>query len=85
VPFRRLAGVVSLSEALDDPAYVRSGTFVSDAFQVYQFKVAATDGRAFDEVPPTHKALIERVFKLGTPLRPPHRGMLVQNNRNRTI
>lgn len=75
---------VPLSEALDDPAYVRSGSFVSDAFQVYQIKVAMTDGRAFDEVPPTHKALIERVFKLGTPLRPPHRGMLVQNKRKRT-
>lgn len=75
---------VPLSEALDDPAYVRSGSFVSDAFQVYQIKVAMTDGRAFDEVPPTHKALIERVFKLGTPLRPPHSGMLVQNKRKRT-
>ncbi|AXI53651.1 hypothetical protein C1J05_03235 [Sulfitobacter sp. JL08] len=74
---------VSLAEALDDPAYVRSGSFVSDAFEVYQIKVAAADGRALDAVPPTHKALIERVFELGAPLRPPRRGMLVQNKRQR--
>jgi peptidoglycan/xylan/chitin deacetylase (PgdA/CDA1 family) len=73
-----------LSEALDDPAYVHSGTFVSDAFQVYQIKVADADGRALDAVPPTHKALIDRVFELGAPLRPPRRGMLVQNKRIRT-
>jgi hypothetical protein len=61
---------VPLSEALDDPAYLRSGTIVTDAFQVHQIKIAAADGRALDAVPPTHKALIERVFELGTPLRP---------------
>lgn len=75
---------VPLSEALDDPAYARSGSFISDAFQVYQIKVAAADGIALDEVPPTHKALIERVFELGGPLRPPRRGILVQNMRKRT-
>lgn len=74
---------VPLSEALDDPAYRRSGTIVTDAFQVLQIKIAAADGRALDAVPPTHKALIERVFELGTPLRPPRRGMLVQNIRAR--
>ena len=74
---------VSLSEALDDPAYVRSGSFVSDAFQVYQIKVATADGQSFDEVPSTHKALIKRVFELGTPLRPSRRGVLVQNKRKR--
>lgn len=75
---------VSLAEALDDPAYSRSGSFVSDAFEVYQIKVAVADGRAMDAVPPTHKSLIERVFELGVPLRPPRRGVLVQNKRERT-
>jgi len=74
---------VPLSEALDDPAYARSGSFVTDAFQVYQIKIATADGRALDAVPPTHKALIDRVFELGTPLRPARRGMLVQNMRAR--
>ena len=74
---------VPLSEALDDPAYMRSGTIVTDAFQVYQIKIATADGRDLDAVPPTHKALIERVFELGTPLRPPRRGILVQNMRAR--
>ncbi|MCH5377189.1 MAG: polysaccharide deacetylase family protein [Planctomycetes bacterium] len=74
---------VPLSEALDDPAYLRSGTIVTDAFQVHQIKIAAADGRALDAVPPTHKALMERVFELGTPLRPSRRGMLVQNTRAR--
>ena len=74
---------VPLSEALDDPAYLRSGTIVTDAFQVHQIKIAAADGHALDAVPPTHKALIERVFELGTPLRPSRRGMLVQNMRAR--
>ena len=60
------------------------GSFISDAFQVYQIKVATADGIALDEVPPTHKALIERVFELGGPLRPPRRGILVQNMRKRT-
>ena len=75
---------VPLSEALDDPAYLRSGTIVTDAFQVHQIKIAAADGLSLDAVPPTHKALIERVFELGTPLRPARRGMLVQNKRART-
>lgn len=75
---------VPLSEALDDPAYLRSGSFVSDAFQVYQVKVAAAEGRVLDEIPPAQKDLIERVFELGTPLRPPRRGMLVQNKRPNT-
>ena len=74
---------VPLSEALEDPAYRRSGTIVTDAFQVYQVKIAAADGRALDAVPPTHKTVIERVFELGTPLRPSRRGMLVQNMRAR--
>jgi peptidoglycan-N-acetylglucosamine deacetylase len=74
---------VPLSEALDDPAYSRSGTIVTDAFQVYQIKIAAADGHALDAVPATHKAVIERVFELGTPLRPSRRGMLVQNMRAR--
>lgn len=72
---------VPLSEALDDPAYLRSGSIVTDAFQTYQIKIAAADGRALDAVPPTHKALVERVFELGTPLRPPRHGMLVQDMR----
>ena len=72
---------VPLSEALDDPAYLRSGSIVTDAFAVYQIKIAAAEGRALHAVPPTHKALIERVFDLGTPLRPPRRGMLVQDLR----
>ena len=75
---------VPLSEALDDPAYLRSGTIVTDAFQVYQIKIAAADGRTLDAVPPTHKALIERVFELGTPLRPLRHGMLVENMRAST-
>ncbi|MGJ8589971.1 MAG: hypothetical protein ACSHXW_17665 [Yoonia sp.] len=74
---------VPLSEALEDPAYRRSGTIVTDAFQVYQVKIAAADGRALDGVPPTHKTVIERVFELGTPLRPSRRGMLVKNMRAR--
>jgi hypothetical protein len=72
-----------LSEALDDPAYLRSGTIVTDAFQVYQVKMAISDGRTVDALPPTHKALIARVSELGAPLRPPRRGMLVQNRRPR--
>ncbi len=75
---------VPLAEALDDPAYTRSGSFVTDAFQVYQIKVATADGRTLETVPPSHKALIDRVFELGTPLRPERRGMLVQNSRART-
>jgi peptidoglycan/xylan/chitin deacetylase (PgdA/CDA1 family) len=75
---------VPLSEALEDPAYARSGTIVTDAFQVYQVKMAAAEGKALDAVPPTHKALIDRVFDLGAPLRPPRRGMLVQNRRARS-
>ncbi len=74
---------VPLSEALEDPAYRRSGTIVTDAFQVYQIKVAAADGRTLEAVPPTHKALLDRVFDLGAPLRPPRRGMLVKNMRAR--
>ncbi len=72
---------VPLSQALEDPAYARSGSIVSDAFQVYQIKIGTADGHALDPVPPTHKALIERVFELGAPLRPPRRGMLVRNLR----
>ncbi len=83
--FAESVAFVPLSEALDDPAYLRSGTFVSDAFQVYQIKIAAADGRALDTVPPTHEALIQRVFDLGTPLRPSRHGMLVQNRRARNI
>ena len=75
---------VPLAEALDDPAYARSGSIVTEAFQVYQIKIATADGHALKSVPPTHKALIDRVFKLGTPLRPERRGMLVQNMRART-
>jgi peptidoglycan/xylan/chitin deacetylase (PgdA/CDA1 family) len=75
---------VPLSEALEDPAYARTGTIVTDAFQVYQVKMAAAEGKALDAVPPTHKALIDRVFDLGAPLRPPRRGMLVQNRRARS-
>lgn len=86
--FARLsaAGVtfVPLAEALDDPAYLRSQTIVSDAFEVYQNKIGAADGLALDTVPPSHKALIDRVIALATPLRPPRRGMLVQNSRPRT-
>lgn len=74
---------VPLAEALEDPAYSRAGSFVSDAFEVYQIKVAAADGRALDAVPPTRKPLIERVFELGAPLRPRRRGILVQNRRAR--
>jgi peptidoglycan/xylan/chitin deacetylase (PgdA/CDA1 family) len=72
---------VPLAEALQDPAYGRSGTFVSDAFLVYQNKVALADGRELDAVPATHKACLDRVFDLATPLRPPRRGMLVRNMR----
>jgi hypothetical protein len=72
---------VPLAEALQDPAYAQSGTFVSDAFLVYQNKVALAEGRDLDAVPPTHKACLERVFELATPLRPPRRGILVQNMR----
>lgn len=74
---------VPLSEALDDPAYARSGTIVTDAFQVYQVKIAAADGIAVDEVPASHRDLIARVFEIGAPLRPERRGMLVQNKRPR--
>ncbi len=75
---------VPLAEALDDPAYDRSGTIVTDAFEVYQAKIAAADGRRVDPVPPSHKALIDRVIDLAAPLRPPRRGMLVVNRRPRT-
>lgn len=75
---------VTLSEALDDPAYARSGSIVTDAFEVFQLKIGTADGHSLEAVPQTQKALIERVFELGTPLRPPRRGMLVQNTRART-
>jgi hypothetical protein len=75
---------VPLAEALDDPAYTRSGSIVTDAFQVYQIKIATADGHALEAVAPAHKELIDRVFKLGTPLRPARRGMVVQNMRVRT-
>ena len=75
---------VPLADALDDPAYARSGSITTDAFQVYQIKIAAADGRALDAVPPTHKALMDRVFELGTLLRPVRRGIMVQNMRART-
>jgi hypothetical protein len=76
--------VVPLAEALDDHAFSRSGSVVTDAFQVYQVKIAAADGRTLAAVPPTHQALIDQVFELATPLRPESRGMLVQNSRPRT-
>lgn len=75
---------VPLAEALADPAYDRAGSIVTDAFQVHQIKIAAADGRDLPVVPSTHKAVIERVVELGAPLRPPRRGMLVQNMRART-
>lgn len=75
---------VSLAEALDDPAYARSGSIVTDAFQVYQIKIGTADGRVLDAVPPEQKALMDKVFELATPLRPARRGMLVQNMRVRT-
>jgi len=56
---------VPLADAIDDPAYARSGSIVTDAFQVYQIKIATAGGPVLDTVPPTHKALIDRVFKLG--------------------
>ncbi|MEL7114369.1 MAG: hypothetical protein AAGP08_02055, partial [Pseudomonadota bacterium] len=74
---------VPLEEALADPAYARSGTFVSEAFEVYQNKVAAADGLTLETLPATQKPLIDRVFELGAPLRPARRGMLVQNRRPR--
>ncbi len=87
--FSRLAaeGVtfVSLAEAVDDPAYARSCSIVTDAFQVYQIKIGTADGLSLDAVPPSHNALIDRVFELGKPLRPERRGMLVQNMRGRTV
>jgi hypothetical protein len=81
--FEEGVSFVPLAEAVEDPAYSRCGSFVSDAFEVYQIKVAVADGRALDAVPLTHKPLIESVFELGSPLRPPRRGMLVQNRRQR--
>jgi hypothetical protein len=85
--FARLAaeGVefVPLEEAMADPAYARSGSIVTDAFQTYQVKIAAADGRDAAPVPASHRALIDRVFELATPLRPPRRGMLVENRRTR--
>lgn len=75
---------VPLSEALDDPAYARSGSIVTDAFEVFQLKIGTADGHTLEAVPPTHNALIEIVFDLGRPLRPPRRGMLVQNTRATT-
>lgn len=75
---------VPLAEALDDPAYCRSGTIVTDAFEVYQIRIATADGQPRDAVPPTQRAVLERVFDLGAPLRPPRRGMLVQNMRARS-
>jgi hypothetical protein len=79
------AGVefVSLEQALDDPAYARSGTIVTDAFQTYQVKIAASDGRSIAPIPPKHADLIKRVFELATPLRPERRCMLVENRRPR--
>lgn len=74
---------VPLAEALADPAYARSGTIVTDAFAVYQAKIAAADGRMLEPVPPSHQPLLARVSDLATPLRPPRRGMLVQNARYR--
>lgn len=75
---------VPLSQALADPAYQRAGTIVTDAFQVHQVKIAAADGIALEAVPPSHQAVIDRVFALGAPLRPARRGMLVRNTRAKT-
>ncbi len=74
-----------LDEALDDPAYSRSGSLVTDAFQVYQVKIAAADGQTLAAVPQSHQSLMDRVFELATPLRPSRRGMLVQNSRLRAF
>lgn len=74
---------VPLAETMDDPAYSRTGSVVTDAFQVYQVKIAAADGRALVAVPSSHQSLIDRVFELAAPLRPARRGMLVQNSRAR--
>ncbi len=76
---------VPLADALDDPAYARSGSIVTDAFQLYQLKIAAADGVTLAAIPPTHQSLIDRVDELATPLRPPRRGMLVQNARTRAV
>ena len=85
--FKRLVaeGVefVPLEEAAADPAYARSGSFVSDQFLVYPVKVGREDGLTLDAVPPSHRALIDRVFELAAPLRPARRGLLVDNRRPR--
>lgn len=85
--FRRLAaeGVefVSLEEAMADPAYARTGSVVTDAFQVYQVKIGAADGRDVAPVPASRQAVIDRVFALAKPLRPARRGLLVENRRPR--
>ena len=75
---------VPLAEALEDPAYRRSGTIVTDVFEVYQIRIARADGHAVAATPPTQKAVLERVYELGTPLRPARRGKLVQEWRAST-
>ena len=74
---------VPLETAFADPAYARSGTIVTDAFQTYQVKIATADGRNIAPIPPGQADLMNRVFEMATPLRPERRCMLVQNRRPR--
>lgn len=74
---------VPLEEALEDPAFERSGSVVTDAFALYQIKIGAADGWAYPAIPRQYQDLINRVFDLGKHLRPPRRCMQVQNKRPR--
>jgi hypothetical protein len=73
--------IVPLEHALTDPAYNRVGSLVTDSFQVYQQKLAASAGREMASVAPSRAELMKRVSDLAEPLRPPRRGLLVQNKR----
>lgn len=73
--------IVPLEEALADSAYDRVGSVVTDKFQVYQQKMAASAGRRIATITPACDDLMKQVFKLAEPLRPARRGQLVQNKR----
>ena len=75
---------VALEEALSDSVYDRVGSVVSSEFLVYQQKLAACDGSPLQRIAPECRQMMERVFRLATPLRPATRCQMVVNRRTPT-
>ncbi len=72
---------VPLDEALADPVYDRVGSVVSSEFQVYQQKLAATEGRPIPRIAPGYEGTVDRLMELAAPLRPAKRSQVVVNRR----